>query len=92
MIVTRFALPVRSPIPLIVPWTCVAPASTATSVLATAQPESSCVWMPSATPGCAARTAATTSAICEGSEPPLVSQRTTRSAPACAAAATQSRA
>ena len=29
MIVTRFALPVRSPIPLIVPCTCVAPASTA---------------------------------------------------------------
>ena len=48
MIVTRFALPVRSPMPLIVPCTCVAPASTATSVFATAQPESLWVWIPSA--------------------------------------------
>ena len=48
MIVIRLALPVRSPMPLIVPCTCVAPASTAVSVLATAQPESSWVWMPSA--------------------------------------------
>ena len=47
MIVTRLALPVRSPMPLIVPWTWVAPASTALSVLATAQPVSSWVWMPS---------------------------------------------
>jgi hypothetical protein len=37
--------------PLIVPCTWVAPASTATSVLATAQPESSWVWMPSASCG-----------------------------------------
>ena len=55
MIVTRLALPVRSPMPLIVPCTCVAPASTAASVLATAQPESSWVWIPSATPGSASR-------------------------------------
>ena len=53
MIVIRLALPVRSPMPLTVPCTCVAPASTAVSVLATAQPESSCAWMPSATPGSA---------------------------------------
>ena len=51
MIVTRFALPVRSPMPLIVPCTCVAPASTAVSVLATAQPESSWVWIPSGDAG-----------------------------------------
>ena len=38
MIVTRLALPVRSPMPLIVPCTWVAPASTAVRVLATAQP------------------------------------------------------
>src|SRR5947208_1584419 len=44
--------------PLIVPGTCVAPASTAASVLATAQPESSCVWMPSATSPSASRTTA----------------------------------
>ena len=43
MIVIRLALPVRSPMPLIVPCTCVAPHSTAVSVFATAQPESSCV-------------------------------------------------
>ena len=55
MIVMRFALPVRSPMPLIVPCTCVAPASTAASVLATAQPASSWQWMPSATPGSASR-------------------------------------
>ena len=55
MIVTRFALPTRSPIPLIVPCTCVAPPSTAVSVFATAQPESSWVWIPSATSGSASR-------------------------------------
>ena len=51
MIVIRLALPVRSPMPLTVPCTCVAPASTAVSVFATAQPESSWQWMPSAQPG-----------------------------------------
>ena len=51
MIVTRLALPVRSPMPLIVPCTWVAPDSTAVSVLATAQPESSWVWIPSAASG-----------------------------------------
>ena len=63
MIVTRFALPVRSPMPLIVPCTCVAPASTAMRLLATAQPPSSWQWMPSATPGSAAATSATAAAI-----------------------------
>ena len=43
--------------------------------------------MPSGTPGSASRTtAATPRATCGGSEPPLVSQSTTRSAPASAAA------
>ena len=46
MTVTRFALPVRSPTPFIVPWTCVAPARTAASVFATPQPASSWQWMP----------------------------------------------
>ena len=79
MIETRLALPVRSPTPLIVPWTCVAPASTASSVLATPQPASSWQWIPSATPGSAAghdcghRLARPG----EGSEAPLVSHRTT---------------
>ena len=39
-IASRSALPVRSPYPLIVPWTCVTPASTAAIVFATAQPAS----------------------------------------------------
>ena len=51
MIVTRFALPVRSPMPLIVPCTCVAPDSSAVSEFATAQPESSWQWIPSAAAG-----------------------------------------
>ncbi len=86
MIVMRFALPVRSPMPLIVPWTCVAPASTAMSVLATAQPPSLWQWIPIATPGSACATSSTASAMSLGSEGPLVSHRTTRSAPAPAAA------
>ena len=90
MIVIRLALPVRSPMPLTVPCTCVAPASTAVSVLATAQPESSWQWMPSAAPGSASRTTASAVRICGGSEPPLVSHSTTRSAPASAAARRQS--
>src|ERR1035437_6018994 len=90
MIVTRFALPVRSPIPLIVPCTCVTPDSTAVSVLATAQPESSWVWMPSGKPGSASPTTASAVRTCGGSEPPLVSHSTTRSAPAAAAARRQS--
>ena len=90
MIVIRLALPVRSPIPLTVPCTCVAPASTAVSVLATAQPESSWQWIPSAVPGSASRTTASAVRICGGSEPPFVSHSTRRSAPASAAARRQS--
>ena len=86
MIVMRFALPVRSPMPLIVPCTCVAPASTAMSVLATAQPPSSWQWMPIATPGSASRTSVTSRAMSLGSDGPFVSHSTSRSAPASAAA------
>ena len=50
MIETRFALPVRSPKPFIVPWTWVAPASTAASEFATAQPPSLWQWMPTRRP------------------------------------------
>ena len=46
MIDVRLALPVRSPSPLSVPWTCRAPARTAAIELATAQPVSSWQWMP----------------------------------------------
>jgi len=90
MIVMRFALPVRSPIPFIVPCTCVAPASTAMRLLATAQPPSSWQWMPSATPGSAWAMSATAAATWLGREGPLVSHRTRRSAPAFAAARRQS--
>lgn len=86
--VTRSALPVRSPWPFIVPCTCIAPASTAASVLATAHPVSLWQWMPSSTPMPAA--ALTISPIHAGSMPPLVSHSTTTSAPASAAVRTTS--
>ena len=47
MTLNRSALPQRSPYPLAVPCTCVAPASTAARVLATAQAVSLWQWMPS---------------------------------------------
>ena len=82
--VSRSALPVRSPYPLRVPWTCTAPASTAASEFATAHPVSLWQWMPSA-PWVASRTSWTTSAIATGSIPPLVSHRATTSAPSASA-------
>ena len=85
-IVTRFAFPVRSPIPLIVPCTCVAPACTATIVFATPHPVSSWVCMPNAVFGIRSRTVLTASLTSNGSDPPFVSHSTTRSAPASAAA------
>ena len=82
MIVTRFALPVRSPTPFIVPWTCVAPASTAASELAT--PHAAVVVAVDADRAAAERgdDLAVASAIWSGSDEPFVSHRTTRSAPA----------
>ena len=65
-------------------WTCVAPASTAARVLATAQPVSSWAWMPSAGAG-VGEDVETTAWTWAGSMPPLVSQRMTTSAPASAA-------
>src|SRR3970282_2174125 len=47
MIEQRFAFPHRSPYPLIVPWTWVAPLSTAAREVATAISESLWVWIPS---------------------------------------------
>ena len=91
MIVTRFALPVRSPMPLIVPCTCVAPASTAASVFATRA--AGVVVAVDAERDAGQRfahDAGDRRAICGGSEPPLVSHSTTRSAPASAAARRQS--
>ena len=52
------ALPARSPIPLIAPSTCRAPASTADRLLATAIPRSSWQWAEKMTPGNAGRTRA----------------------------------
>ena len=74
-------MPVRSPYPLIVPCTCVAPASTAASVLATAQPVSLWQWMPTR-PSVVDTTSCTTSPTQPGSIPPLVSHSATTSAPA----------
>jgi hypothetical protein len=82
-------LPVRSPYPLSVPWTWTAPASTAASEFATAQPVSLWQWMPSGADD-ASRTAWTTSASSAGSMPPLVSHSATTSAPASTAVRTTS--
>ena len=60
--VSRSALPTRSPMPLTVPCTCVAPACTAVSVLATAHPESLWQWMPTCCSGSAFVTALTAAA------------------------------
>ena len=91
MIETRLALPVRSPTPFIVPWTWRAPTSTAASVLATPHSASLWQWMATRTwSPTAATTAAVASAICGGSDEPLVSHRATVSAPAPAAARRQS--
>ena len=89
MTVSRSVLPTRSPMPFTVPCTLVAPARTAASVLATAHPESLWQWMPKAAFGKAPAVAATTASTSKGSAPPLVSQRSTESAPASTAAPTQ---
>ncbi len=80
MIDTRFAFPHRSPYPLMVPCTWVAPASTATRVLATARSPSLWQWMPSVT-GTPSRTSETIRRTSLGRLPPLVSHSTTTSAP-----------
>ena len=86
---TRFALPHRSPYPLMVPCTISAPAITPASELATASSQSLCVWMPTRVwlpmPASALRTASTPCSIAAGWLPPLVSQSTTHDAPARAA-------
>ncbi len=46
MIETKSQFPVRSPYPFIVPWTCIAPAMTPASALATPQPVSLCKCTP----------------------------------------------
>ena len=81
----RLALPQRSPYPLMQPCTCVAPASTAARVLATATSESLWVWMPRM-PSNRLRTSATISVSRPVSVPPLVSHRQSTLAPASRAA------
>ena len=78
-------MPQRSPKPLIVPWTCTAPASTAASELATANSQSLWQWMPTGT-ATDSTTFRTARAMSSGIVPPLVSQSTTMPAPASAAA------
>ncbi len=87
MIEIRLAFPQRSPQPLIVPCTCVQPASTAASALATARSPSLWVWIPRRV-GTVALTTPTTSAMKLGRLPPLVSHSVIQSAPASAAART----
>ena len=86
---TRFALPHRSPYPLMVPCTMSAPATTPSSVLATASSQSLWVWIPTLAElpisRSAPRIASTPALIADGMLPPLVSQRTTQDAPARAA-------
>ena len=90
--VVRLQLPVRSPSPFIVPWTWRAPARTAATALATAHPVSSCVWMAMvASSRKWLATTATISSTSNGSEPPLVSQRTRWLAPFSTAASSTRR-
>ena len=84
---TRLALPQRSPRPFIVPCTCTQPRSSASSEFATASSASLWQWMPSGVPVTAPWAASTAGPICAGSDPPRVSHRQTRVAPASAAAA-----
>ena len=79
---TRFALPQRSPSPLIVPCTWRAPARRAAKELATAFSVSLWVWMPTWDPGMTSTTAPTMDSTSWGSVPPLVSHSTTQRAPA----------
>ena len=81
MIETRLALPQRSPRPLMVPWTCVAPLRTPAIALATATSESLCGWIPIGH-RTAAIAACTPASISCGRRPPLVSQSAIRSTPA----------
>jgi len=85
MMEQRLALPHLSPSPLMVPCTMVAPPSTAARELATARSASLCAWIPS---GRSNRLATTSMAVLTspGSVPPLVSHRTSQSAPAWVAA------
>ena len=88
-------MPVRSPYPLSVPCTWVAPASTADSVFATAQPVSLWQWIPtlwSAEAPVDSLTSWTTSPTQSGSMPPFVSQSAATSAPASKAVRSTSRA
>ena len=87
MIEQRLALPQRSPRPLMVPCTCVAPACTARMELATAISLSLWQWMPTAAFGKRAQTVRVMSKISSGKLPPLVSHSTRLSAPASTAAA-----
>ena len=55
----KFALPHLSPKPLIVPWICLTPDSTAAKEFATALPVSLCAWIPKFLPGTTLETSET---------------------------------
>ena len=78
MTLTRSTLPQRSPMPFIVPCTCVAPARTAASVFATASSQSLWQWMPISHDKFArARVGDHLGDLARACVPPLVSQRMT---------------
>ena len=85
MIAHRLALPQRSPMPLMVSCTCVAPACTAITELATAISQSLWQWMPIGVLNLAT-TCCVMAKMSFGKVPPLVSHRHRLSAPASAAA------
>jgi len=85
MMEQRFALPQRSPKPLMVPCTCTMPCCTAMIELATAQSPSLWVWTPSGT-ATVFLTTSTIWATSNGMVPPLVSHRMMQAAPPCSAA------
>ena len=91
MMAERLALPQRSPKPSRVPWTWLAPASTPTTLLATAMPQSSWKWTATGR----SKRPATSVTIWDtswGKAPPLVSHRQSTSAPPRAAASRARRA
>ena len=88
----KFALPHLSPRPLIVPWTCLAPAKIAVRELLTAFSVSLCACMPKFFPGIEFDTLDIISPTSWGNVPPFVSQRTNHFAPSSYACFKQSRA
>src|SRR5437868_7326454 len=82
----RFALPARSPIPLMVPWIQVAPARTAAAALAVASPKSLWPWKCTGVPSSHWIIRPTRPCTASGAATPSVSTTATSRAPASTAA------